>query len=185
MSAGVCTHFLLNTILDVLQLLDDLAAGLLARRLLATDAVELGAEGISPLSARTTLLVWCNLLPDGVLAHRQSMRNEASRSRGMACTRTYQLKLKSVDLSLDFVLFRIVERLVGLARTVHDIRELVDLGGGDSGTGGARGRGGFGLLGRAVSGSRLRLGCHSEGEGALGSGRMGGGGGCAREVCPA
>lgn len=82
----------------------------------------------------------------------------------MADTRTYQLSLESVDLSLDFVLFRLVERLVGLARAVHDIGELLDLGGDDSGTGGARGRRGFGLLGRAVRGGRLRLGCHSEGE---------------------
>lgn len=87
---------------------------------------------------------------------------EASRSRNMADTRTYQLNLESVDLSFDFVLLRIVERLVGLASAVHDISELLNLGDGDSGAGGAGGRGGLGLLGRAVRGSWLRLRGHSE-----------------------
>ena len=76
--------------------------------------------------------------------------------------RTYKLDLESINLSLDFVLLRIVERLVWFSSAVND-SGFLDFGGGDSGASRARGRGRLRLFGGTVRGGGLGLGCHDKG----------------------
>lgn len=131
-------HLLLDAFLEGLQLVKHLPSRELIRGLLSTNNVQLSTESVPPLVAGTALAD-IELVPDCVLhAQKTEWQNETSRRRTECISGTHQLNLEGVDLSLDFILLRIVLGLVRLARAIGDWRELLNFDGSGSRTGCAR-----------------------------------------------